>query len=106
MLIVLGTHFFHHRFLYPPETLNRQPRLIESVWIVHSDVHFQHLAAVDQPPPLDDVKLLAMRRAVIVDEGLGVLTDRIDYQRVAFVMADRLPVKTGTPAGMQLERGV
>jgi hypothetical protein len=27
------------------------------------------------------VKLLAMRRAVIVDEGLGVLTDRIDYQR-------------------------
>ena len=81
MLIVLGTRFFHHRFLYPPETLNRQPRLIESVWIVHSDVHFQHLAAVDQPPPLDDVKLLAMRRAVIVDEGLGVLTDRIDYQR-------------------------
>ena len=36
--------------------------------------------------------IFGMGRAVIVDESLVVLTDRIDDQSVAFVMADRFAV--------------
>ena len=47
------------------------PRLIEGVGIVDSDVNLDLLALVDHLSTLDHMKVLAMRRAEIVDEGLG-----------------------------------
>ena len=50
-------------------------------------------------PTLHDVQLLGVRRAEMVDEGLGVLPDRIDDQRVALVMPDRFAVPGGFDFG-------
>ena len=92
MLVVLGADFFEHLLLHPPISPDRRPGLIESVGILHPDVHFQHLTAVGQFPALRDVELLGVRRAVRVDDGLAVLPDGVDYERVAFVVPDRLAV--------------
>src|SRR6202030_3743759 len=41
---------------------------------------------------LNDVHLIGMRRAVIVDESAIAQPDRVDHELVAFVMADRFAV--------------
>src|SRR6266540_3576716 len=47
-------------------------------------------AVVDPRPPLDDVKLLGVRRAAAVPPPLVVEPDRIDHQGVLLPVADRL----------------
>ena len=90
--IFLGADLLGKRLLNAPIALDRRPCLVKGIGIVDADQHFELLAAIDEPPPLDDVELVGMRRAEIVDSRPVIQADRVDYQRVAFVMADRLTV--------------
>src|SRR5258708_40278200 len=81
-----------NRRLYTPVTLNRRPRLVEGLGIFHSDADFDHVAAVDQLPAFDDVKLLSVRCAVVVDVGLVVQPDGVDHECAVLVMPDGLAV--------------
>src|ERR1700730_5658863 len=92
MLVVLGTSFFPHLLLHAPKTLDRRPWLVVGVRIIHPDVHFEHVAVIDRLPALDYVQMFAVRGAVVVYEGLLILPDGIDHERVALTMADRLAV--------------
>src|SRR5258706_13437075 len=78
--------------LHTPVTLNRRPRLVERLGIFHPDADFDHVAAVDQLPAFDDVKLLGMGRAVVVDVGLVVKPDSVDHECVVLVIADGFAV--------------
>src|SRR5262245_40217629 len=53
------------------------PGLIERVLVLDREFDFELLAGLDHPPALDHVQLLGVRRAEMVDEGLGVQSDRI-----------------------------
>jgi len=55
----------------------------------------KHLAAVEHTILLDNVKLFAMGRAETVDKAFGGLSDRVDDQRVAFIVADGFPIQDG-----------
>src|ERR1700730_726106 len=92
LLVVLRANFFVHWPLNTIVTLHHRPRRIESIRIVKRDVHLHRLTAVDQCKALDDVQLLGMWRAEIIDERLVIQPDRIDHQRVALVATDRLAV--------------
>ena len=99
--VVLGaTLFFHRSSLHPPVTLDRRPRHVEGARVVDRHGDLQRLAVFDQSEALHDMDLARVRRAIIVDEGPVVQPDRVDDQRVAFVMADRLAV----PAGRRMRR--
>ena len=78
--------------LHAAERLNRGPRRVEGLRVLDAERHLQRLAAVGQAPALGDVQLFGVRRAVIIHEGLAVLGDGVDDQRIAFVMADRLAI--------------
>src|SRR5262245_38172124 len=60
--------------------------------ILDGDDRLQRLAGVDELEPLDDVELLGMRRAPVVDGRLAVQSDGIDDERVAFIVADGFAV--------------
>jgi len=92
VLVVFGADFLAQRLLHAPVTLRGRPRLIESVRILHREIHFQHLAVIDHPPALNDVQLFGMGGTIIVEEGPVVHSDRIDHQRIALVVSDRLAV--------------
>src|SRR5579862_9449370 len=57
MRIVFGADLLGQRLLDAPIALDRRPRLVKGVGILDADQHFELLAAIDQPPPLDDVEL-------------------------------------------------
>ena len=59
------------------------------------DLHLQGLAVFDHLKAFDDMKLLCVGRAVIVDKRLGRKPNRIDEKRIAFVTANRFPVPRG-----------
>ena len=61
-------------------------RLLECGRIVQEDVRQQVLAVVDHAETLYDMQFFTMRRAIIVNEGLCILSDRIDDQRISFVV--------------------
>src|SRR5882672_5779348 len=91
--IVLGTTLlFQRSSLHPPITLNCRPGHVEGAWIVDRHTDLQCLSVVDQAETFDDMDLGRVWRAVIVDESPVVQPNRVDDQRVAFIMADRLPV--------------
>src|SRR5580704_4240314 len=80
------------RVLDASPALHRRPRHVEGARIVYRDRHLKRLALIDHLEALDDMKLLGMGRAVIVDESAIAQPDRVDHELVAFVMADRLAV--------------
>jgi hypothetical protein len=63
--------------------------------IVHGDIDFQPLSPIDRAPALHDVQLFGVRRALNIENGLGVLANRIDHQRVALVMPTDSPDQEG-----------
>src|SRR5262245_13665014 len=81
------------RSFEPVEPLDSVPRRGEGVRILHVDLYLDLLTAVDQAVTLDDMELLAVGRAIIVDEGIGTESDRVDHQRVAFVVAHRFAIR-------------
>jgi len=90
--IVLGADVLIKRFSPALMAHNCGPRLIECVRIIHCDLHFQQLAAVEEMPALDYVDFFAVRGAEGVDHGFCVLADGVDHKRIALVMADRFSV--------------
>lgn len=89
---VLGTGDFDHGLLPAPEIRRGRPRLPECGRIVNDHGDVERLAVRRRSPPLLNMQVIAVRCAVFVDKGPGIQADRIDHQRVAFVVADRLPV--------------
>src|SRR6266481_9823605 len=49
--------------------LDGVPRCRESAGVFHMHIHLHGLASLDRSKTLDDVKLLRVRRAVVVDKG-------------------------------------
>jgi hypothetical protein len=70
--VVLDANILGHRSL--PALVGRAglPRPVERVGVIHRDIYFQHVAAVDQVPALHGMKLLGVRRAESVDDGPAV----------------------------------
>jgi hypothetical protein len=92
MLVVLGAYGFFELQGRAPIPPHSSPRLIESVRIVHRKNRFHHLTIVDHFPPLHNVHLFSVWRAVDVHGQSGVLADSVDDQRVPVLMPDRLAV--------------
>ena len=97
ILIVLGTdHFVKRHFLLTlvaPVTLSRIPRHRERTGILNVNLDFHFVAAFDELIALDDMELVGVRRAEIVDIGPIVKTNSIDHQRVAvFIVPDGFAV--------------
>lgn len=92
MLRVLGTGDFDHGLLPAPEIRGAGPRLPECGRIINDHGDVECLAVRRRGPPLLNMQVIAVRRAVFVDKGSGIQADGIDHQRVAFVVADGLPV--------------
>src|SRR6516162_1561954 len=90
--LALGASRFDHRPLHPAPAMDDMHRPDERCRVVHGDLGLEALAVLDQAKALDDMQLVAVRRAVIVNEGLRVLTDGVDDQRVTLVMPDRLAI--------------
>ena len=80
--IVVGfAKIFNQRaWAYAPPMLDRRPGHVESARIVDGDEYLQRLAAVDHLEALDDVQLLSVRRAIIVDECLSMHPFSIDAE--------------------------
>ena len=75
------------------------PRGRKSAGVLDEDRDVDRLSVGRELPALHHVELVGMRRAVIVDEGLGRNADGVDDQRVAvLVVADQLSV----PGGLHL----
>src|SRR4051812_13005267 len=91
-VVVLGARVLDQRLLLAGIALPRLPGPIESLRVVHADHHFQGVAVFDEPPALGDMQLAGMRRAISVDESLGVLPNGIDDERIAFIVPDRISV--------------
>ena len=71
-------------------TLYRVPRRRKGAGVLDG-IGLPH-AVLGHAVTLDCVQLRGVRRAEIVDQGLLRNPDRIDNQRVAFVMADRFSI--------------
>jgi hypothetical protein len=50
-----------------------RPWLVEGLTIVHGDIDFQPLSPIDRVPALHDMQLFGERRALNIENGLGVL---------------------------------
>ncbi len=104
VLNILGADLFPKLLLHAAERLHRRPRRVEGLRVLDAEPHLQGLAAVGQAPALGDVQLFRMRRAVIIHEGLAVLPDGIDDQRVALVMARHTRMASGWPNAARRDR--
>lgn len=71
------------------EDLASRPCLRVRLWIVEGNVKLQ-MVLIDAPKPLDEVQLIAMRAAHVIEPGLIVKSYGIDHQRISFVSADRI----------------
>ena len=92
MLIVFGARFLDHFMLDTPITARSGPGRMEGIRIVHREDDLDEPAVLDYPPALDDMELVGVRRAVKIEECVGVLRNRVDDERVALVMSDRFSV--------------
>src|SRR5271163_2782556 len=92
ILVVLGAGVLGQFLLHASVTPLAPPGLIEGVGIVHHEGRFQTPAALGHGPALDHVQLVGMRRAVGIDDRLGVLPNGVDDQGIAFIMSDRLAI--------------
>src|SRR5262245_15902455 len=68
-LVVLRANELGQRPLTALIALVGLPGPIERVWILHRDIHFQRVAAVDQVPALRHMKFLGVRRAEGIDDS-------------------------------------
>src|SRR5215471_11809250 len=99
--VVLGAYLLGNKRLLPALIAHAgRPWLVEDLRIVHRDIDFQPLSPVDRAPALHDMQLFAVRRAINIENGPGVLANRIDHQRVALVMAYRF----SGPGGFRIRR--
>jgi hypothetical protein len=64
--------------VYAPPMLGRRPRHVEGARVVNGDGHLQRLAAFDHLETLDNVNLLGVGRAVIVNECPVIQSDRTE----------------------------
>jgi hypothetical protein len=71
----------------------------ESAWVLDVNVRFQHLAVLDQVVELDDVKLFGVRRGKSVHPRPVVESDRIDDERIAFIMTDGFAIPGSLDVG-------
>src|ERR1700678_233525 len=92
MLIVFGAGLLEHGVLDTPPTARCGPRRIEGIRIVNREDDLYEPTVLGHPPALDDVELFGVRRTVEIDERVLGLTNRIDDQRIALIMSDRLAV--------------
>ena len=107
VVIVLGADDFAQRAaVCAPVTLNRIPWRREGARVFHVDIHLKHLAVVDHMEALYHVQLIGVRRLIVVDVRLAGDSDRIDDERVAFVLNDRfaIPIKADARMGPDLTR--
>src|SRR5215475_1962874 len=91
-LVVLRANELGQRPLTALIALVGLPGPIERVGILHRDIHFQRVAAVDQVPALRHMKLLGVRRAQGSDDSFGVEPDAVDDQRIAIVQTHRFAI--------------
>jgi hypothetical protein len=90
--VVLAAGILGKRAIGSPPALHRRPRHIESTRIVDGDRRLERLFALDHAETFDDVNLIGMGRAVIIDGRAVVQPDGVDDERIAFVMTDRFSV--------------
>ncbi len=82
-----GTNiFFHTRVIELPVALARGPGHRECARVFDSEGHFEGFPIINTAVAFDDVDLIRMRSPVIVDRSLWCDADRIDDQRVTFVV--------------------
>src|SRR6516165_3110590 len=99
--VVLGADLLGNKRLLPALVAHtRRPWLVEGLGIVHRDTDLQPLSRIDRAPALHDMQLFGVRRAIDIENGLGVLANRIDHQRVALIMAYRF----SGPGGFRIRR--
>src|SRR6266567_261602 len=77
-----------HGRLILPIMLDGVPGHCEGARVLNVNVHFQHGTVFDSVEAFDDVKLLGVRRTESVHRRPFIESDRIDDQRIAFVVAD------------------
>src|SRR5260370_943412 len=76
--------------------LYRRPGHPKGARILDKDRNVNRHAIGREPPALHHVELVGMRRAVVIDEGLGRNANGVDDQRVAvLVVADGFTVPGG-----------
>src|SRR5215467_13333301 len=93
VVVVFGADVFAQRTaVRAPVTLDGIPWHREGARIFDVNIHLESLAVVDQVEALYNMQLFGMRRLIVVDVGLVGDSDRIDHQRVALIMTDRLTV--------------
>src|SRR5260221_14023368 len=63
VLVIFGADELGQRPLSALVALVGLPRPVERIGIVYRDVHFQHVAAIDQVPALHHMELLGLRCA-------------------------------------------
>src|SRR5262249_18040779 len=81
-----GPNLAHTR-LTVPEALDGMPGRREGTGVLNVNVRLQHFALLDQAEALDHVKLLGVRRPESVHPRPLIYADRIDDERIPFVMA-------------------
>src|SRR6185503_12430400 len=93
VLVVLVAMYFFERLLIAHPALSRGPLGGESAGVIDLERNLDRLAAIDELVAFDDMELVAVGCAVIVDEGLCRHANRVDDESVAvLIMADRVAV--------------
>src|SRR6266567_3415098 len=94
--VVLGAILLDHRPVrHFRIMLHRLPGCIEGAGVFDGEIDLELLAALDHMIALHDVERFGMGRVIIVDDGLGREPDRVDHQRIAFVMPDGFAIPGG-----------
>src|SRR5262245_64895083 len=81
--------------------LYRDPRHGEGSRVLYKDRNVDRPGIGCDLPTLHDVELFGMRRAVVVDKGLGRDTDGVDDERIAVLV---VPNRLAIPRGFQILR--
>ena len=91
-IVFRTNHFMKRDFcrtLVTPVALTCTPGHGEGAGVLHADIDFYSLAAIDQLKALHNVELGRVRRTIVVDIGLVVEADCVDHESIAvFVMTN------------------
>src|SRR5258708_27118069 len=90
--LAVGAAGFRHRPRDLAPAMDDVQRLLVHGRIFDGDIGLERLAALDEMIALHDVQLLRVGRTVIIDEGLRILADGVDHERVALIAADGFAV--------------
>ena len=96
VLVIFSADDLGHRPLPALIALVGLPGPVECVGIVHRDIHFQHVAAFDKMPALDDMKLFGVWRAEKVDRR-SCCSGRW-YRRPTYRLRSGRPIRHTTTA--------